>query len=31
MGQYPPGSTFKVVTALDYFQYQHGSFNGFFI
>ncbi len=28
MGQYPPGSTFKVVTALDYFR-THGSFNGF--
>ena len=30
MGQYPPGSTFKVVTALDYFR-TRGSFNGFFI
>lgn len=28
MGQYPPGSTFKVVTALDYFR-TRGSFNGF--
>lgn len=28
MGQYPPGSTFKVVTALDYFR-TNGSFNGF--
>lgn len=28
MGQYPPGSTFKVVTALDYFRTK-GSFNGF--
>ncbi|MBU5481938.1 peptidoglycan D,D-transpeptidase FtsI family protein [Blautia sp. MSJ-19] len=28
MGQYPPGSTFKVVTALDYFR-SKGSFNGF--
>ena len=27
-GQYPPGSTFKVVTALDYFR-KHGSFNGY--
>ena len=28
MGQYPPGSTFKVVTALDYLR-TRGSFNGF--
>ena len=28
MGAYPPGSTFKVVTALDYFR-TRGSFNGF--
>ena len=28
MGQYPPGSTFKIVTALDYFR-SRGSFNGF--
>lgn len=28
MGQYPPGSTFKIVTALDYFRTK-GSFNGF--
>lgn len=28
MGQYPPGSTFKVITALDYFR-TNGSFNGF--
>ena len=28
MGQYPPGSTFKIVTALDYFRAK-GSFNGF--
>lgn len=27
-GQYPPGSTFKIVTALDYFR-QHGSMDGF--
>lgn len=27
-GQYPPGSTFKVVTALDYFR-RHGSFNNY--
>lgn len=27
-GQYPPGSTFKVVTALGYFR-KHGSFNGY--
>jgi peptidoglycan glycosyltransferase len=27
-GQYPPGSTFKVVTALDYYQ-KHGSMDGF--
>ena len=28
MGQYPPGSTFKIVTALTYLR-QHGTFNGF--
>lgn len=28
MGQYPPGSTFKVVTALDYFR-KKGSFEGY--
>ena len=28
MGQYPPGSTFKIITALDYFR-SRGSFNGF--
>ncbi len=28
MGQYPPGSTFKVVTALDYFR-NKGSFEGY--
>lgn len=28
MGQYPPGSTFKIVTALDYYR-QKGSFNGY--
>lgn len=28
MGQYPPGSTFKIVTALSYFR-SKGSFNGF--
>ena len=28
MGQYPPGSTFKVVTALNYFR-SKGSLNGF--
>ena len=28
MGQYPPGSTFKVVTALDYFR-QKGSLEGY--
>ena len=27
-GLYPPGSTFKIVTALSYFQ-QHGTFEGF--
>ena len=30
MGQYPPGSTFKVVTALDYFRNQR-KFQWFFI
>lgn len=28
MGQYPPGSTFKIVTALDYFR-KKGSFEGY--
>ena len=28
MGQYPPGSTFKLVTALDYFRTK-GTFNGY--
>ena len=28
MGQYPPGSTFKIVTALTYLR-QNGTFNGF--
>ena len=28
MGQYPPGSTFKIVMALDYYR-QHGSFDGY--
>lgn len=28
MGQYPPGSTFKLITALDYFR-TNNSFNGF--
>lgn len=28
MGQYPPGSTFKIVMALDYYR-QHGNFNGY--
>ena len=27
-GQYPPGSTFKLVTALDYFR-KHKSFNNY--
>lgn len=27
-GQYPPGSTFKIVTALDYYK-KHGSMDGF--
>ncbi|MFQ6817959.1 MAG: peptidoglycan D,D-transpeptidase FtsI family protein [Blautia sp.] len=28
MGQYPPGSTFKIVMALDYYR-KHGSFDGY--